>query len=290
MAFIRCPADGGELESDSELVVEGQVGCRVCGRKYRVSDGILELLIDRERLDDATAAELTARDAEASQYDSRFSPERNAMELPDVRAAAGALAGKAVLEVGCGTGRLTHDIAAAARVVIAMDLSRSSLLVLARKLSAARVALVQADARYLPITSRSVDVAVSLQVLEHVTPRDGRVALLRHLSRALRPGGIAVLTAYHHDLGRRLRRLAQDGSHPSGVPYHFFARRELESELATAFQSYEVRHLQIVLPGSSRLGLPVVAISRLLQRAPVIRELAHLLLARAVNGPTNPAG
>jgi len=105
-------------------------------------------------------------------------------------------AGGAVLDVGCGTGASTRDLArdAAPGPVLGVDLS-SQMLELARRRSAeeglANVAFEQADAQVHPFAAESFDVAVSsFGAMFFADP----VAAFANLRRALRPGGrLAVL-------------------------------------------------------------------------------------------------
>jgi SAM-dependent methyltransferase len=99
-------------------------------------------------------------------------------------------AGAVVLDLGCSTGFLLEDLRRAfpqAALVgielIAAGLSKAHV-------SVPEARLVQADARRLPLADASVDVAVSLNLLEHV-PDDERA--LNELGRVLRPGARAVL-------------------------------------------------------------------------------------------------
>ncbi|MCC7541711.1 MAG: class I SAM-dependent methyltransferase [Deltaproteobacteria bacterium] len=102
-----------------------------------------------------------------------------------------ALARARIVDVGCGTGytetRLPAPFDGGAR--LAVDLSPIAL-TLAR-LQKNPPALLQADAGKLPILDASLDVALSLDVLEHL---DDDVAGARELARVVRPGGLVVVT------------------------------------------------------------------------------------------------
>ena len=102
-----------------------------------------------------------------------------------------------VLDVGCGTGVLTRMLARAEGVesVVGVDLA-SSLLGKARELAADQpnVEFVEADARALPFTPESFDVAVLDSTLSHVPEP---VRALAELHRVLRPGG--CLAAFDGD-------------------------------------------------------------------------------------------
>jgi ubiquinone/menaquinone biosynthesis C-methylase UbiE len=115
---------------------------------------------------------------------------------------AGVVPGARVLEVGCGTGVLTRDLAR--RVgpfgrVTAIDPSESLLRVCARLADeaglASRVLLRLGDAGALDLPPNSFDNAASTFVFQHLT--DPRAAL-KEIRRVLRPG--ATIAIFEHDI------------------------------------------------------------------------------------------
>lgn len=105
---------------------------------------------------------------------------------------AGPLAGRRVLDVGCGDG--TYAIAAALRGadVTGVD-ARAEMLSAARRRatdSGATVRLEQADASSLPYEDDSFDVVIAVTVLCFVADPSRAV---REMARVLRPGGRLVL-------------------------------------------------------------------------------------------------
>lgn len=113
-------------------------------------------------------------------------------------ALAGVRTGMRVLDVGCGTGVVTRDIAArvgARGAAVGVDPSRALLAVARRRARAAgaggRPTFRHADGFALPFAPASFDVALAVTVLLHV-PGGDRV--LEEMVRVTRPGGrVAVL-------------------------------------------------------------------------------------------------
>ncbi len=111
---------------------------------------------------------------------------------------AGVGAGMRVLDVGCGTGVVTRDVAARVGprgVVVGIDPSRALLAVARRRVGAAgpaaRATFRQADGLALPFAPASFDVTLAVTVLLHVPAGD---RILGEMIRVTRPGGrVAVL-------------------------------------------------------------------------------------------------
>jgi ubiquinone/menaquinone biosynthesis C-methylase UbiE len=99
-------------------------------------------------------------------------------------------AGRTVLEVGVSSGFLLHELRE--RVpnlqLIGADYTLGTLERLAEKLP--QIPLVQFDLTRCPLPDSSVDVAVLLNVLEHI---DDHLSAARQLFRLLRPGGAAII-------------------------------------------------------------------------------------------------
>jgi ubiquinone/menaquinone biosynthesis C-methylase UbiE len=118
-----------------------------------------------------------------------------ALEEPVVRRELGDVAGLAVLDLGCGTGRHALWLAAQGASVTAVDFSNGMLEEARRKPGADAVRFVAHDlARPLPFSDGAFDRVVSGLVLEHLQDL-GR--FFSEARRVLRPGGGAVVSAMH---------------------------------------------------------------------------------------------
>jgi SAM-dependent methyltransferase len=99
--------------------------------------------------------------------------------------------GDAVLEIGCGVGRLTRVLAERASSVRALDVS-DHMLRLARRHNPglANVGWILGDGLTLtPIESASVDACVSHVVFQHIPDPAITLGYVREMGRVLRPGG-----------------------------------------------------------------------------------------------------
>lgn len=104
----------------------------------------------------------------------------------DLATAAGSL-----LELGCGTGRLTVPLAGIARRVVGLDASEAMLSTARRKARAAGapVRFVAADMRSFQLEKRFDLVIVSCNSLAHMTGDEDLAAAFGAIRRHLAPGG-----------------------------------------------------------------------------------------------------
>jgi SAM-dependent methyltransferase len=171
-----------------------------------------------------------------------------AVESAAVLEAAGALGGARVLDVGCGTGRLTGAIQRAGARVVGVDLDPDMLTVAAANLAGPRLV---ADGQRLPFATGAFDLTVALTVLEFV---DDPARVVAELARVTRPGGRLLVAALNRASPwglahrRRLRR-------PPWRHAHLLTRRRL---LAPG-SAHGTARLQAVLDAPSAVpGLAVV--------------------------------
>ena len=119
------------------------------------------------------------------------------------------VAGKSVLEVGCGAGRFTELLLGADASVVACDLSSAVEANYANCNQWPAYFVCQADARAVPVVPHSFDFVVCLGVIQHTPSPEETIAAL---TRYLKPGGTLVIDhyarAYPATFSRRwLRRL-----------------------------------------------------------------------------------
>ena len=96
------------------------------------------------------------------------------------------LAGRRVLDLGCGKGRFSRALAERGATVVGLDLSSAMLD------GAAEIDRVRASARRLPFGPASFDGVVAVEVFEHLAPAS-LDQVCREIRRVLRPGGTLVI-------------------------------------------------------------------------------------------------
>lgn len=285
--LITCQKDSGSLlledapESEAQIA-GGSLRCTTCSAKYRIEQGLLDLLAHQKPLDNISAKERAARNSEAETYDNRFEGFRNDTEIPSTLERLGDLSESIVLELGCGTGRFTTRLLKTAKQVIALDFSRQSLLILGDRIEdASNIGLVLADATQIRLAPGAFDLALSTQVFDHISTQVQRSCFLSAVSEALRREGIFVCTAYHQDLARRIMGRAPDGFHSSGISFHYFSVSEMTREVERSFSIEETSLIQIRIPLIWRFPSVYAWLSRTLEVVPFLNLFGHLILVRA---------
>jgi ubiquinone/menaquinone biosynthesis C-methylase UbiE/ribosomal protein S18 acetylase RimI-like enzyme len=125
------------------------------------------------------------------------------------------LAGREVLEIGCGTGRNTEWLIAQGARVVALDLSVEMMRRAQARLGSSAARFVRHDIRSpWPLRDRSVDCVIVALVLEHV---EDVSAVFAECGRVVRPGGEMWLCELHPI--RQLQGSVAEFTHPrTGEP------------------------------------------------------------------------
>ena len=135
---------------------------------------------------------------------------RAAKDLPTLKLhylmellAARALPGAALLEVGCGSGRILRSVREHDQHtrLTGVDLSRDQLVLAGRENRGNRISFISADGQVLPLGPDTFDFVVFLDFLEHI---DRPQEALHEMHRVLKPGAFlyAVVPAEGHGVYR----------------------------------------------------------------------------------------
>ncbi|MCL4459552.1 MAG: class I SAM-dependent methyltransferase [Chloroflexi bacterium] len=137
---------------------------------------------------------------------------------------AGIERGELALDVGCGTGNYTLELARRGARAVGLDSSEAMITIASRKARARdlHVDFIRARAEALPLASETFDVVLSVTTLEFITSPDLAIG---EMWRVLKPGGrlvIGVLNAWSIWAIGRARR--KDSLYAQA---HFFSAPEL---------------------------------------------------------------
>ena len=186
------PAPGGPTSPGLPLAADGYPAAGGVAR--RPAGAAESVRANREWWDAAAPAYLSEHGADLGDVDFLWCPEG----LREDRAhLLGDVAGRRVLEVGCGSAPCARWLRRAGAEVVALDLS-GGMLARAAELNRATgiaVPLLQADVGALPVADASVDVVCSaFGGLPFVADVEGALA---EVARVLRPGGWFVASVNH---------------------------------------------------------------------------------------------
>lgn len=98
-----------------------------------------------------------------------------------------------ILDMGCGAGFLSNDLAFAGHRVTGIDLSTSSLKVAASRDVTHTVRYLAGDVYKVPFPAESFDVVAAMDLLEHVSDPQKVIA---EATRVLRPGGLFFFNTF----------------------------------------------------------------------------------------------
>jgi SAM-dependent methyltransferase len=189
--LLACPACRGDLSADWS--------CVACGTRFDAPDGIPNL-----RLDGHSRTETVRAFYEAAPFPGY--PPRDSLSTFRARAGRSRFAqlldralpaDSRIAEIGCGTGQMSLYLAGGDRVIIAADLSRSSLRLgaaAARRFGIRHVHFIETDLHRSALKSGAFDVVYSSGVLHH-TP-DPRAAFA-NVARLAKHGGIVIVGVYN---------------------------------------------------------------------------------------------
>lgn len=163
------------------------------------------------------------------------------IEEPIVRALLGDVAGKRVLDAGCGTGRHTQWLAQQGARVVGVDPSPEMLAHARAKCPG--VEFIAGTFAPLPVPDRSVELALNALVLEHLPEVASPIA---ELARVLVPGGALIFSVYHPFF--LLKGVPPHFKHADAVEYEMPAHVHLVSDYVRAVKAAGLELEELVEP------------------------------------------
>ena len=183
---------------------------------------------------------------------------------------------KRVLDVGCGAGYGTHELALTAREATGIDCSAEAIAYARQHYTKENLRFETASATELPFPDQSFDLVVAFEVIEHLTEW---LTLLTEARRVLAPGGQLVISTPNKLYYAESRQ--QSGPNPFHT--HEFELEEFRAALAAVFPHVSMfleNHAESILfqPESAGHGTEV----RLEPRSGAATE-SHFFLAVCAN-------
>jgi SAM-dependent methyltransferase len=184
LAILRCVECQARLRQDDDALV-----CLSCSRHYPVVNGVARF-VDQEFYTGSFGFQWLKHDK--TQLDDENSRRSEKDFILRTRLQPEDLAGKLVLDVGCGMGRYAEVATRWGARVVGIDLSRA-VEAAASNLAGRGAVVLQADAFRLPFAPESFDYIYSLGVLHH-TPDCERA--VKGLAQFLKPEGTLAVWLY----------------------------------------------------------------------------------------------
>jgi len=186
----RCPTDNGDINDQGEALV-----CS-CGHVFQRRNGIPRF-VSTENYADAFGAQW--KKYRTTQLDSYTGAtiSKDRLRRCVGEALWSQLAGKQVLECGCGAGRFTEVLLSQGAYVTSVDLSEA---VDANQQNFPQTdnhRIAQADILRLPFAPRQFDAVICLGVIQH-TPNPEET--IKFLYAQVKPGGTLVIDHYTYNL------------------------------------------------------------------------------------------
>ncbi|MGD0791467.1 MAG: class I SAM-dependent methyltransferase, partial [Terriglobales bacterium] len=97
------------------------------------------------------------------------------------------------VEVGCGAGRITRQLASVFNHGHALDVSKDMIAYASKNVVPGNVEWHVTEGLTIPLEDNSVDAAFSCHVLQHLPNTDAGYAYFREVFRTLRPGGTLMI-------------------------------------------------------------------------------------------------
>jgi 2-polyprenyl-3-methyl-5-hydroxy-6-metoxy-1,4-benzoquinol methylase len=206
LPLLRCPACSGQLAvADASVrngddVIEGTLRCVGCGARHPIESRVPRF-VERSNYTDSFGWQWNRfhklqRDSYNGTNIVRNTNLARTGWTPEW------LAGKTLLECGCGSGNDTEILAQFAGRVVSVDMSSSVESQRPDILARDNVLVMRADLREIPVRLGAFDVVYCHRVIHHTPdPREAFAAMARHL----RPGGVFFLHSYDRHWKSRLQ-------------------------------------------------------------------------------------
>jgi ubiquinone/menaquinone biosynthesis C-methylase UbiE len=185
-----CPDCAGSLEVEHPGVV-----CTGCGRVYPVENGIARFFPGTGAGQDTVHHLSGLYDRAVEKY--RGSPRscgyatdnafRHRLNILNQWVDTGAVRGQTILDIGCGTGLMTQDLARHNQVW-GVDVSAGLLAQAGQK----GISTIQGSALSLPFTDSLFDLVICMGVIPYYVDPE---PIFFHMARVTRPGGKVVVTS-----------------------------------------------------------------------------------------------
>jgi len=305
--YLACPVDHQsplrldpiQVGHDGDIQ-EGTLQCPTCERVFPIRDSIPSFVTqapktgDDDEINHWKIQEQELRDLEAAAYDGTVPEPVAIAELKGLTSVLSLASKHTLLDLGCGTGRMTMKFAKLARITVGVDFSLASLRIFEKRIppeDRGQVHLAHADLFHLPLRNAAFDRAVSNGVFHHLPELLESKKPVLEAARVLMDQGIFAFALYNYSRMRVLlarfvpgltygEGFVQEGFHADKIYFRRFRWQEIEELLEGAFEVETIRGMRIV-PREilNRGGSVALYLEGALQRSTISRSLGYYVLA-----------
>jgi ubiquinone/menaquinone biosynthesis C-methylase UbiE len=292
---LYCPIDKYKLElsinqiSSQDVLKREFYYCSQCKSKFISRGNIFDfrVLSDDEYAKINMENEILVRDSEAEDlYDKIVGKYRTELEWNYVKSFLENIdTNREILDLGCGTGRISEKLVNSGYNVVGVDFSQISLNKATRRTSNKKNSFnpILANVNKLPFADNSFELIISNQVLEHLFPESERELFIKEISRILKPEGSFLITCYNFNFEmKKALKGKQFGKSTRGVPFYCYSDSELTSLLRKYLSGIKLAGIESKIKGNipARFGKPVgIWIDNFLSKFHFSKKNTHLLLA-----------
>ena len=185
--------------------------------------------------------ELQLRETKAQDYDKEYLSLHGAdflrAELGVIRRALDLKQEDVLLDLGCGTGRITVALASSCRHIFAVDRSERSLAVLTERAAErglSNVTIIHADTRYELPVDVPITKVLCVQLLQHLPRPEDRDSTLSLAAKRLSRGGRCVVINEMFGIPRKIRGKPKENAGVDTLYFLTFTPHEMRDMMRVA--------------------------------------------------------
>ena len=234
---------------------------------------------------DIKSKEISLRNNLAIEYDAQISKYQHKVEINTVLKKLDPQEGEYVLDLGCGTGRITYKLIEAGCRVVGVDFSKKSLKVCEERCNMLHnkknLYLIRADVCNLSLKDRYFDKCISSELFEQIPTEKERLKMLHETYRVLKLNGKLILTTYNYSLRKIIGRKRE--THSNELYFYRYDYFKLKRVVSLVFEG-KIKIVGILnlihwlSPKMlNRFERFLIPIDNFIEKTPFSYMLAHLL-------------
>lgn len=234
--------------------------------------------------------EIKLRDYYSKVYDSQISDYQHDIETNHIISKLNPSKNEVILDIGCGTGRITSKLIKKGSTVVAIDFSGESIDVCKSRFNtplelSTNIHFIRADACNLPFKDNSFNKCLCSEVFEHIPSEKERVKVIREANRVLKDQGVFLLTTFNYSLRKFIGRKRETPKEAALYIYrydYFSLKRMLGCHFKDEIKIIGILNLIHFIPLKllNKYKKLFTLLDKLIEETPSSYLFAHLLSAK----------